>query len=226
MKYYFLIDYESIKNQQYNGLEGIQELAEQDTVIMLLQDENQSVEFRTLQKLKKTRASVEYRFLPDASQEVLGYVCSYLIGKYSQKGNAVFLITSSCRCLDYLKKFMQEEKSPAKAASFQNLAGALSEMKKTEQTNTASPPKISGSSSELKKSEKDSGVSAELEKALNQFYLVGSGVINKKDLYQIIENSGDVHPSYARKGYILQKLQSRYGDLLANKIFNIIQLHL
>ena len=213
MKYYFLIDYESIKNQQYNGLEGIQDLAEQDTVIMLLQDENQSVEFRTLQKLKKTRASVEYRFLPDASKEVLGYVCSYLIGKYSQKGNAVFLITSSCRCLDYLKKFMQEEKSPAKAASFQNLAGALSEMKKTEQTNTASPPKISGSS-------------AELEKALNQFYLVGSGVINKKDLYQIIENSGDVHPSYARKGYILQRLQSRYGDSLAKKIFNIIQLHL
>ena len=125
MERYFIVDYARIKEQPFSGLDGAETLNENDTLLLLLPDENQSISFSALKKITAGKANLVQQILPDASDTSAECILGYLIGKYYQAQNEVFLITDDRHCFEYLQTFTAEETNPVNILAFHSIGEAL-----------------------------------------------------------------------------------------------------
>lgn len=104
MKYY-LVDYENVKK---DGLKGLEELTEQDTVYIFYSEKADTITFELHWKLNEARAHIEYQRVevgtPNALDFQLATWLGNLIGGSGKQGDEYFLVTrdSGYNCLcDY-----------------------------------------------------------------------------------------------------------------------------
>jgi len=209
----FLVDYERVKEQAGNGLDGIEHLTNQDTVFILFRNENISIHFQTMKKLTSSEAEIIQKVIPEASDEVMENIFSYLIGKYSQGKNTVFLVTDDMHCFEYLQSFTADDSEPAEVSAFLTIQSALN--RDLAESKTA-PTKATAPKGETKTKE---CVPISIYEALAKLSLSPDKI---NDIYQIINETSSTKRNGVRSMEILTGLRNMFPFQTAVEIHQVI----